>query len=196
MRFNPKYIQLIGDALIPLLGFFWWNWSLYFIILFYLIDYLSNEIFLHIKSKKIVSVQKVETSPWIKNGVLSAFLLVGSYVLIHLAMRAIHPEIQFTKEIYKFWMYKDMGIEQGYILLPLIALVGFQRYKLELIATNQFRNVQLSSIWKNHLSSHYLVMGSAALIIGLSTFIVFPEIVYILAIVVGSSAYQLLKKEG
>lgn len=196
MRFNPKYIQLIGDALIPLLGFFWWNWSLYFIILFYLIDYLSNEIFLHVKSKKIVSVQKVKITPWIKNGWLSTVLLIACFVLIHFAIRSIHPEIQFTKEIYKFWMYKDMGIEQGYILVPLIVLVGFQRYKLEFIAANKHNTSNLIHLWKSHLTAHYLVLGSASLIIGLSTFIVFPEIVYILGIVAFSSVYQLTKKHN
>ena len=125
MRINVKLIQLFGDALIPLLGFFWWGWSLYFIILFYLIDYLSNEIFRHIKSRKIVTYQKVKNSKWLYKGLISATLLLGSYVLIHFAMRTIHPDINFTKEIVKFWTYKDLGIEQGYILLPLIDLPPF-----------------------------------------------------------------------
>lgn len=196
MRLNPKYIQLIGDALIPLLGFFWWNWSLYFISVFYLIDYLSNEIFLHIKSKKITSVQKVNPSAWIKNGWISAVLLIACFVVIHLAIRSIYPEIQFTKEIYKFWMYKDMGIEQGYILVPLIVLVGFQRYKLEFIATNKHNTSNLNSLWKTHLTAHYLILGSSSLIIGLSTLIVFPEIVYILGIIAFSSVYQLTRKNS
>lgn len=196
MRLNPKYIQLIGDALIPLLGFFWWNWSLYFIILFYLIDYLSNEVFLHVKSKKIVTVQKVSTSDWVKNGWISAFLLISCFVLIHLAIRSIHPEIQFTKEIYKFWMYKDMGFEQGYILIPLIILVGFQRYKLEFIARNKHKTSSLNNLWIPHLTAHYLILGSSSLIIGLSTFIVFPEIVYILGIIAFSCTYQLTRKHS
>jgi hypothetical protein len=196
MRFNPKYIQLIADALIPLLGFFWWNWSLYFIIVFYLIDYLSNEVFLHIKSKKIVSVQKVKTSDWKINGWISAILLIACFVLIHFAIRSIHPEIQFTKAIYKFWMYKEMGIEQGYILVPLIVLVGFQRYKLEFITANKHKTSNLSHLWKTHLTAHYLVLGSASFIIGLSSFIVFPEIVYILGIVAFSSIYQLTRKDN
>ena len=53
MRINPKYIQLVGDAIIPILGFFFWDWNLYFILLFYFLDMLTKEVLLHLKSNKI-----------------------------------------------------------------------------------------------------------------------------------------------
>ena len=34
------FIQIIGELAIPLIGFFFWNWSLYFILLFYMIENL------------------------------------------------------------------------------------------------------------------------------------------------------------
>ena len=54
MRIQPKYIQILGDAVIPLLGFFVWNWNIYFILLFYLLDLLVKEVVIHFKSNRIV----------------------------------------------------------------------------------------------------------------------------------------------
>ena len=192
MRVNPKYIQLFGDALIPLLGFFWWNWSLYFIVLFYLLDYLSNEVFIHLKAKKILEYRKDGNSSWIKKGMISFVLLVSSFVLIHLAMHAIQPSIQFLDEVKNFWSYKDMGIEQGYILLPLIGLVGYQRYKMEFLVPKAHQVTTMSQLWKTHISAHLLLIGFVALIIGVSGLIVFSDSVYIFGIVIVTGIYQLL----
>ena len=57
MRVNQKYVQSFGDALIPILGYFFWNWNLYFIVLFYLLDLIASEVFMYFKSKKILQVQ-------------------------------------------------------------------------------------------------------------------------------------------
>jgi hypothetical protein len=192
MRVNPKYIQLFADALIPLLGFFWWNWSLYFIVLFYLLDYVSNEVFIHLKAKKITEYRKESSDSWIKKGMISAVLLVSCFILIHLAMRAIEPSIQFIDEVNSFWSYKDMGIEQGYILLPLIGIVGYQRYKIEFLVTKLFQVTTMSQLWKSHISAHLMLIGFVALVIGVSGIIVFSESFYIFGIVIVSSLFQLI----
>ena len=192
-RINPKIIQVASDALIPLAGYFWWEWSLYFILLFYLLDYISNEIFLHVKSKKIRSSQSTPAEIWIKNAIISSFLLFFTVLCVHFAMFHISPGIQFTDELLRFWQYKDLGIEQGYILLPLIFLVGFQRYKIEFVATSQFKTVQMKELWKQHIIVHIVILAFSSIVIGLSTFLVFPEIFYISAIIVSSSIFQLLR---
>ena len=193
MRINPKIIQVAGDALIPLAGYFWWEWNLYYILLFYLLDYISNEIFLHVKSKKIQSTQNTPPIIWIKNAIISSFLLLFSVLCVHFAMLFISPGIQFTDELLRFWKYKDLGMEQGYILVPLIFLVGFQRYKMEFVATAQFKNVQMNELWKQHIIVHFAILAFSCTVIGLSTFTVFPEIVYISALIVASSIFQLLR---
>lgn len=195
MRVNQKYFQLFADALIPLLGFFWWNWGLYFIVLFYLIDYLSGEFFMHLKSNKRVQFQKSERTQWFKKGIISFVLLVCSFFLIHLALKTILSDINFFEEIKAFWNYKDMGIEQGYVLLPLIAIVGYQRYKMEFVLPKLFQTNTLDQLWKPHLLSQLILIGFSALIIGISGFIVFQEIVYVLGIVILSSLYQLVKSK-
>lgn len=193
MRVNPKYIQLISDALIPLLGYFWWDWSLYFIVLFYLLDYCANEVFTHIKSKKIVHHQKLQNNSWLLYGLLSGALLFSGVLLIHAAFLAIDPNIKFPKEILAFLSYKDIGIEQGYILLPLIILVGFQRYKLEFILPKKYEKLLLTEFWTEHLKAHYLLIAGVAFVIGLSSFIVLPDVFFIFGIVTITSFYQYFK---
>ena len=193
MRINPKIIQVAGDALIPLAGYFWWEWNLYYILLFYLLDYISNEIFLHVKSKKIQSTQNTPPIIWIKNAIISSFLLLFSVLCVHFAMLFISPGIQFTDELLRFWKYKDLGIEQGYILVPLIFLVGFQRYKMEFVATTQFKNIPMKELWKQHIIGHFAILAFSCTVIGLSAFTVFPEIVCISALIVASSIFQLLR---
>lgn len=193
MRINPKIIQVAGDALIPLAGYFWWEWNLYYILLFYLLDYISNEIFLHVKSKKIQSTQNTPPKIWIQNAIISSFLLLFSVLCVHFAMLFISPGIQFTEELLRFWKYKDLGIEQGYILVPLIFLVGFQRYKMEFVATAQFKTIQMNELWKQHIIVHFAILAFSCTVIGLSTFTVFPEIVYISALILASSIFQLLR---
>ena len=193
MRINPKIIQVSSDALIPLAGYFWWDWNMYFILLFYLLDYISSEIFLHVKSKKIQSSQNTPVEIWIKNAIISGFLLVFSVLSVHFAMLRVSPGIQFTDELLRFWRYKDLGIEQGYILIPLIFLVGFQRYKMEFVNTAQFKKVQMKELWKQHIVVHFAILAFSCSVIGLSTFIVFMEIVYIATIILASSIFQLLR---
>jgi hypothetical protein len=188
---NQKIMQLLADALIPVLGFFWWNWSLYFIVLFYLLDYTSNEAILHFKAKKIAVYQGVDKRVWLKKGLVSFLLFICAVALIHLAMRSISPNIQFLKELISFWNYKDMGIEQGYILFPLIAIVGYQRFKMEFILPKRFQKITMLELWKPHLTGHLILIGSIAFVIGLGGFIILPEAAYIIGIVIISSVYQL-----
>jgi len=191
-RLNPKIIQLTGEALIPLLGFFWWNWSLYFIILFYLLDYFSGEIFMHVKSMKIRQEQK-SNSGGIKLSVLSFVFLLVNVSIVHLAMRSVDGSIKFPKEIWNFWSYEDMGVEQGYILIPLIALVGYQRFKMEFMVPMLFKKLNHKQLWNPHLKVHFLILGGSALIIGISSFVIFSDLIYIVSIIAVSTTYQLLE---
>lgn len=194
MRVNLKLIQLIGEAAIPLAGFFWWNWSLYFIVIFYLLDYLCNEVIINLKSKKITTFQNIDQQKWINYGLLSVVLFVGVFFLIHFTMRSIHPRIDFLKELLKFWNYTEMGIKQGPFLFPLVALLGFQRYKMEFIRAEKFKQISLDQLWKPHHNAQLIMVGCIALVFGVSQFIVFPELVYILGIVAATSTYTLLRK--
>jgi len=54
----------------------------------------------------------------------------------------------------------------------------------------RFRTISMDEIWRPHFISLMIMIGFSGLVIGLSQFIVLPELVYVLAIVIVSSGYQ------
>ena len=183
MKLNPKYIQLASEALLPLLGFFVWDWSLYFILLFFFIGLFFISFFIIINEN---------TKHWIKGGTLSGLALLLTIVIIHFALSFISEGIDFWKEAVAFWNYEDLGIKQGYLLVPLLLFVNFQQYKIEFLMPARYRNASLINSWRKHTIALLIALGFAGLCLGLSQFIVFPEIVYVIGIVVFSAIYKLL----
>jgi hypothetical protein len=145
---KQKYIQLFADALIPVLGFFFWHWNSYFIVLFYFIDAISGMVFSHIEAYKIEAVQKNSQKTWVIFGGLSTILLLISVLVTHLIMLKINPSIQFKQELIAFWQYEDMGFAQGYLLIPLILFAGYQRYKMEFLLPKMAERIPMKIHWK------------------------------------------------
>ncbi|MGB0915014.1 MAG: hypothetical protein ACPGVI_03035 [Crocinitomicaceae bacterium] len=192
MNINPKYVQLAGDALIPLCGFFLWEWSLYFILLFYFIDMIADEFFLHLKSNKIVKSQGAEyRSAWLKLGIVSFFSFLLSITLIHFSMMFIEPDINFKHEAIAFWNYEEMGVKQGVLLFPLVFVVGYMQFRMEFLLPGVFRKANIEMIWKKHVMALIAIIALSGFCLALSQFIILPELVYVLIVVVGTSAYKL-----
>ena len=193
MKLNPKYIQAAADAAIPLMGFFLWEWSLYFILLFYLLDLFASEIIAHLSARKIreYSGQKKRD---MKQPMISLALFVLTLFMMHVFVAAAVPRIDFKKEALAFWSYEDMGIAQGYVLIPLILFVAIQRYRMEFLMRGKFRTIQGSSFWQQHFRMYFMLIGGVGLVLGLALLIVIPELVYVLAAVVSTTAYTLYFK--
>jgi hypothetical protein len=192
MNANAKYVQVLGDAALPLIGFFWLGWNLYFIVIYYLLDLLVKEVVIHLKSRKIVE-EKPTSTGWLKQGIGSAVLLVSTVVLIHCTMWAIHPNIQFLKEWSDFMAYADMGIPQGYIIIPLLAMMGYQQFRLEFVVLGKYRTTHLMALWKNHHTGFLLSIGAIAFTLGLTYWIILPDVVYLIGIVAFTSLFQVVR---
>ncbi|HIP31643.1 MAG TPA: hypothetical protein EYG86_02660 [Crocinitomicaceae bacterium] len=197
MKVDKKFVQVGADALIPLLGFFLWNWSLYFILLFYFIDLFTNEFFYHLKSKRIIAFHqdKKQQLDWVKWSLISLVLLIGVVLLIHVCLQQIHPEIIFSNEVLAFWNYTELGIKQGYLLVPLIAFVGYQQYKMEFLLPVKYRTIEIKPLWKKHIQALLVMLAFTGLCIGISQFIILPEVVFVLGIVAVSILYNLKLNE-
>jgi hypothetical protein len=198
MRLNPKVIQIVGDGILPLLGFFYWNWSLYFILLFYFLDLITKEVLLHLKTNKVKFVQHHNESSfnqkWFLKGGLSFFILVLSTVLIHITIHIIHPEFSASKEIIAFLTYTELGIPQGIILVPLIGFMGYVQFKNEFIKPKRYLTLKFEFLWKQHFTSNLMILAGAGLGLGISYFIVLPEWYYVISIVIVSGVYQFRSK--
>lgn len=194
---KPVYIKVIGDALLPLLGYFFWDWSIYFILLFYVLDLVVGEVLVHLKTKKIKAYsEKVIVKDWIKQGVISLVLVLIILFGMHLAMKIVAPTIDFLLEIKLFLSYEEIGVAQGYILLPLIVFMGYSQFRNEFIIPKQFRVLEFSSLWKKHVMSRLLI---CVLIVFLSIVAYFLQPTgwfYVFTIVIATSSYQLLMERN
>ena len=128
MNRQEKISSLIGDIGIPIIGFFFWNWSIYFICLFFFLDQFSREVSSIIRMQNVRERVKLTTRAYFLN--TSSFLVC--FIAAHIYVYNLHPEINFLQEINAFFWFKDMGIPQGFILLPLVVFSERMRYKMNI----------------------------------------------------------------
>ena len=156
-------------------------------------DILAQEVIMHVKSKKIVKTQGASAQQsWLISGVLSLLTMGVTISLIHVAMLFIDPSIDFVKQVQSFWTYEEMGIQQGYLLIPLVGFAAYSQYKTDFLMSRKNESAELSVEWKKHLRTLLIIIGFVSLVIGLSQVVVLAEMVYVLAIVGVIATYNLL----
>lgn len=124
-------VLLIAELLIPVLGYFFWNWDYSFILLYYAFDWLFFLIFQGVKIRKRLEISPSSNE---RNQALRALLIYsGSFILgiicIVYVSERVDPNFNFSDRFIAFMRYKDMGFEQGYILIPLCFFNAYNAYK-------------------------------------------------------------------
>ncbi len=190
MKSQQAYLQLIGDALIPLFGALFFGWGLYFILIYYFLDLAAQEFIIQLKSKKINQFSGKKPTFLANYTAVSVLLLLVGIGLIHVAVYFIHPTIQFQQEWMEFMTYEELGIPQGVVLLPLIAFAAYQQYKMTFLMPAKFRSIRLEDLWRQHHQSQLLVLAAAVITMGFAKLFVLPDLVYVMAIVILRAAYQ------
>lgn len=166
MNTNQKVIQLIGDLAIPVLGFYFWNWNIYFILLFFCLDMVGGEIALLLKARKIKEVQGIDQAKYGKTFTfISLLVLALNIFFIHIGMFLYEENFQLWNEIYAFLSYTEMGIQQGYVLIPLIAMMAYTQYKVEFLLPRKFLTIRLKELYKRNLQLKFAVLLFTSLMI-------------------------------
>jgi hypothetical protein len=191
VKIQQAYLQLVGDALIPLAGALFFDWGLYFILLYYFLELIAQEVIIQLKSKKIADYNgKAHAFP-VKHTVLSVLFLFVGIGLVHVAVYVIHPTIHFPTELVEFLTYEEMGIQQGILLLPLIAFAEYQQYRMTFLMPAKFRSVRFEDLWKSHHQAQLLVIAAAGISVGLAQVVALPDLAYVLAIVLFRATYHI-----
>lgn len=194
-RIPQKYILIASDALIPVLGFFLWDWSLYFILLFYFLDLIGREVVLHFKSHKIIETQGFpKPKDYLKTALSSAGHLMIVIAGSHMVLSFLHPQIDFFDEMQRFWNYEEWGIKQGPLLLPLIGLAVYSQYRGQFLMRGKDRVTPIVGLWKQHFLA-YRIMFVGILCATPFAWVGGPEWVFILAIVASSVFFSLRYEE-
>lgn len=188
MHKKQKFFQAVGEAVIPILGFFYFDWDLYFILLFFFIDLACTELFLHLKIKRIRLFKKdagKKISSISNFTFLSIILMVALIVVAHVAVLVITPTIDFYSSFIEFLSYEELGIPipQGVILFPLVLLGNYMQYKQFFITTQQYRFFEEKYFFKRRMKALSIGIAGAGLSIGMAFFLGFPEVIFLLLLV-------------
>lgn len=145
--------------MIPVLGFYIWNWNLYFILLFLCLDMIGGEITLYLKGRKIKEVQGADQAKYGKTFTfISVMVLLLNLFFIHLGMFVYHEDFDLWKELISFLSYTEMGIQQGYVLIPLIGLMVFTQYKAEFLLPRKYLTTGFKALYKRNLQLKFAVL--------------------------------------
>jgi hypothetical protein len=189
MNQQTKITQLLGDLAIPIIGYYFWDWNMFFILFFYILDVSVSTAFTLVKTKAIHKHHKTSNYPW-KHIFL---ILIGyflTFYLVYFLILNISPKVSISKEIIRFVMMKEMGLPQGVLLLPLLIVGGYMQYKISFLIPKAFETTPIDSLWHEHVKLFLLIVGVIALLLVLSSWVVFPEGVYVWGMVLGSSGYR------
>ena len=128
MNTLEKSSALVGEVLFPLFGFLFFDWGLYFILLFVLFDRLAKLFFLNARLKR--SSFKKDKRPI---ALLISILIFGFECFsVYLSCSLLFSDFNPAKEFEMFWNYEEMGIQQGYLLLPALFLAEWMSLKRDL----------------------------------------------------------------
>lgn len=184
-----KVFQLLAEIAIPLLGYFFWNWGFYFILLFFLLDYLVFLTFSFVKHRKIVQFRETPYFFPIKQVLATSLVLIFTFIFTFIALPQLGA-FDFVAQTWEFISYKEMGIPQGILLLPLVVYGGYAQYKMQFLMNGKFSKTSATENWKSHFFFLWMAFFASLLFYIVSYFFFIPEIIYIGGLLFGIAVFK------
>jgi hypothetical protein len=188
-----KYIQLAGEIAIPVLGYLFWSWSFYFLVLFYLLDFYAALGIFVLQDRKIRDYNNEGNSPFRSYLVLAVLAMIISVFAIF-GSSHLYPSFSIVGETWKFLAYEEMGIPQGVLLVPLLVFAAYQNYKMNFLMTGKFRTWNSSDLWKKQFNMLLLILSASTLFISSTFLLILPEWVYVATLVGGSAIFRVFTR--
>jgi hypothetical protein len=193
MNWKLKLFQTFGEISIPVLGYFFWSWTLFDIALFYLLDFIMLGVLFHVKLKKIEEFheKKQRFFPLILIQLLLFLIII---FLSHVIFSKIIVDFNFFKEFKRFFFLKDMGLPQGYFLFPLIVYAAYLNFKMNFISTKLYTKTTLETLKKQHFVSLFLTISMLGVLFGISHFFHLNAIPILVLLILSTSCFSLFWK--
>lgn len=152
-------VLLIAELIIPVLGYFFWNWDYSFILLFYAFDWVFLLIFQGIKIRKRLQLSNsvIERNNAIRGMIIYVCSFIISCGIILFVSDQVDPGFDFSNRFNAFMRYKDMGFEQAYIIVPLCFLNAYNAYKRQFVFPNAAERFTISQIIGLSLVQHIIL---------------------------------------
>ncbi|MDF3028390.1 MAG: hypothetical protein K0S23_2697 [Fluviicola sp.] len=188
--------QTLMEALLPVLGYFYWNWDASFILLFYLIDWILFWTLTLLKARKRIQFsgnisEKQEAGKHLGIGFLC---ILSTSLAVFYLLPNIHINFSWTERIWAFLSYSDMGIQQGFILIPLMILSGYMVYKQQFLLPQLFRKYPVNYFTREIVKQGLILSIVSGLVLLVSGFMKFPDEAVLFGTVGGVVIYRLLNR--
>lgn len=198
---TPKKVllfQTLIEGLIPVLGYFYWNWDASFILLFFLIDWCLFWSLSLLKAKKriLFSENNAEKQLAVKHLGIGFLCILSTSLAVFYILPNIHPHFEWTERIWAFLTYSDMGIQQGIILIPLMILSGYLAYKQQFLLPQLYRKYPVSFFTRETVKQGIILSLVYGIYLLVSHFVKFPDEVLLFGTVAGVIAYRLITRNS
>lgn len=141
--------EILGDFLLPLLGFLFWDWDLYFILLFIIFDLSIRLAYAFIRRES-------RRADWLLR---PALFYICFLVISHFYIVLSDPTWRFGPAFSSFFWYADFFIPQGLILIPLLIYTERSRERMELLLTGTYQaQTQLKKLGSRLLAATIVMM--------------------------------------
>jgi len=196
---SAKFVLILLELIIPLIGFLFWNWDFVFIILFFAIDWLVLILFQFLKMRECLKLGLRKSDKQymaLTILVLLSMFLATVFILTGICYISI-PKFNLSAEITRFLSYKDSGIAQGYFLIPLCLLNGYLIYQRDFLKPKIYQIKTIREIFSRTFTIHITIFIVCSIIGSLVYFQHFNEVILLYialgTIFIGKIYFQLIK---
>ena len=129
------YAPVIGNFILMILAYHFLDWSIYFLFFYYLFDIFFFDFFQWRKNQKINKILNNINPPSRLFNLFKALFfscIIELSILIFL-LKASYAGLSFYDELLSFWTYTELGVQQGYVLLPILFLGSYLRIRQDLM---------------------------------------------------------------
>lgn len=196
---NPKRVilfQTLIEGLIPVLGYFYWNWDASFILLFFLIDWVLFWVLSLLKARKRIQFSENSSEKQIagKQLIIAFLCILSTSLAVYFILPAIHTDFDWKERIWAFLTYSDMGIQQGIILIPLMVLSGYMAYRQQFLFPQLYRKYPVSYFTREPVKQGIILSVVFGIVLLISSVVKFPHEVLLFGTVAGVIAYRLITR--
>ncbi|WP_300663538.1 hypothetical protein [Fluviicola sp.] len=188
--------QTCVEALLPVLGYFYWSWDASFILMFYLIDWLLFWVLTLFKARKRLDFSGNETEKQVaaKHLAIAFLCILSTSLAVFFTLPNIHAGFSWAERIWAFLSYSDMGIQQGFVLIPLMVLSGYLTYKQQFLLPQLFRKYPVSQFTQESVKQGIILSLVFGITLLISRFVQIPDEVILFGTVLGVVIYRLITR--
>lgn len=190
---NPIVQQYALEIVLPIIGYFFFDWSIAVIIAFYFIDYFCSEIARFRRYHKIRIHWNESPNRWILSLVIS---LVVFNTLAYLTMYAMTQAGSSDNSTVHLDQVSEFFASEGWFILPLVYLANYMKDSLTFYAPRRFTKYN----FKNTIKAYFIEVSVFAVVVAVGVLVWgkydIPDVLSLLVFIAVKLAYdQILLKQ-